>query len=107
MDPTETQSADPIARRRLLWQLLPPAVLGLLIAAGLTVWTNVAEGEGALAPLIAALLLLCLISLAMLQPLYRLWQVGRDARQQRRFPPLGLAVISDRNASTINVSISR
>ncbi len=95
MDPTETQSADPIARRKLLRQLWPLGVLGLLIAAGLTIWINATERAAALTPLIAALLVLCLISLAMLKPLHRLWRFGRDARQQRRYPPLGLAVVRD------------
>lgn len=94
-DSIETQRADPIARRKLLRRLWPLAVLGLLIAAGLTIWINATAREGALAPLITALLVLCLISLAMLKPLQSLWRFGRDARQQRRYPPLGLAVVRD------------
>ena len=53
------------------------------------------EGAGAPTPFIAAFAVLCVTSVLLLKPLRKLWQVGRDARQQQRFPPIGLAVIRD------------
>lgn len=95
MESPETQKADPIARRKLLRRLMPLATLGLMTAGGLTIWMNAVEGEGARAPLVAAFAILCLTSLSMLSPLLKLWRIGRDARQQGRFPPIGLTVIRD------------
>lgn len=91
----EIQKADPATRARLLSWFVPLAVLGLLLAAGLTALT---ERLVAIAPLqlvYGLLALLILIGIAMLWPLRAMWLAGRAVIAARRFPPPGEPVLRD------------
>jgi hypothetical protein len=92
---SEWQRADPVVRRRALKRWIPSALAGLLLVIGLSSLADRNDVEHALPLLYAMLALLFSISLVILWPIRRLWLIGRDADQTRRFPPPGLAVIRD------------
>jgi hypothetical protein len=94
-NPIDIQKADPLARRKVLRWLLPLAVVGLALAAGLTGLANIIDPRHLGGLVIGAVVLLGLIGVAMLWPLGRLWRIGRDATLQARFPPAGIAVMRD------------
>jgi hypothetical protein len=94
-DQPEIQRADPEARVRALRWFIPAAVIGLLLAAALTYMGSSGDIDTALSSVYLMLGLLIVVVLLMLWPLYRLWSIGRAARESGRYPPPGLAVIRD------------
>ena len=89
------QPVDPQKRRRTLRWLGPTAGLGLMLAAVLTVFGQRVE-EAQDRPLLYALFAaLVVVGILVLSPVWRLWQTGRQAKHQRRFPPPDSAVVRD------------
>jgi hypothetical protein len=94
-DNADIQLADPVLRHRRLARFTPLALIGLSLAGLLVWWGNRADILVADAVQSAVLVLAWAIALALLLPTRAMWCQGRDARQQRRFPPIRTAVIRD------------